>query len=49
MKWFLDIPVHAKLLVGFGLIVVLLVVVTITGYNSVYRHYRHPEISEKSV
>jgi methyl-accepting chemotaxis protein len=32
MKWFLDIPVRAKLLVGFGLIVVLLVVVTITAY-----------------
>jgi hypothetical protein len=31
MKWFLDIPVRAKLLVGFVLIVVLLVV-TITAY-----------------
>jgi hypothetical protein len=35
MKWFLDIPVGATLLVGFGLIVVLRVVVTITAYISI--------------
>jgi methyl-accepting chemotaxis protein len=35
MKWFLDLPVRAKLLVGFGLIVAFLVVVTITAYMGI--------------
>ena len=32
MRWFLNLPIRAKLLVGFGLIVVFLAVVTITAY-----------------
>jgi methyl-accepting chemotaxis protein len=35
MKWFLDLPVRAKLLVGFGLMVAFLAVVTITAYMGI--------------
>src|SRR5688500_18505627 len=32
MRWFLDLPIRAKLLIGFGLMVVFLAVVTINAY-----------------
>ena len=32
MRWFLDLPIRAKLLIGFGLMVVFLAVVTISAY-----------------
>ena len=35
MKWFLDLPMRAKLFVGFSLMVVFLAVVTITAYMGI--------------
>ena len=35
MKWFLDLTTRAKLFLGFGLMVVLLVAVTITAYTGI--------------
>jgi methyl-accepting chemotaxis protein len=43
MNWFLHFPTRAKLLIGFGLIVVLLMAISVLSYNSIVSIQRAQE------
>lgn len=45
MKWFVDLPTRSKLFLGFGLMILFLVVVIVTAYSGIMAI----QISQKSL